>query len=106
MPFPFFFGGAALALAVLGGALALFGLALKALDWTIDTAKGSMLSGIVSGMRNWDVRSSARRAPRVVSPASPFSGTEPATLIESAVGGFEAPLAQVEPTEAHRGRTR
>jgi hypothetical protein len=37
---------------------------------------------------------------------SPFSGTEPATLIESTVGGFEAPLERVEPTEAHRGRTR
>lgn len=105
MPFPFFFGGAALALAVLGGALALFGLALKALDWTIDTAKGSMLSGIVSGMRDWDVRSNARRARRAVSPASPFSGTEPATLLESAVG-FEVPLERVEPAEAHRGPTR
>jgi hypothetical protein len=105
MPFPFLPVGVALALAVLGGALALFGLALKALDWTIDTAKGSMLGGVVSGLRTWDVRSSARRARRAISPVSPFSGGEPLSLIES-TGGFEAPLERIGPTEARRGRTR
>lgn len=56
MPFPFIPGGALLALAVLGGAMALFGVALRALDWTIDTARGSMLGGIVSGLRGWEQR--------------------------------------------------
>lgn len=105
MPFPFLPAGVALALAVLGGALALFGLALKALDWTIDTARSSMLGGVVSGLRTWEARSSARRARRAISPMSPLSGGESLSLIDS-TGGFDAPLERVEPTEARRGPTR
>src|SRR6476659_2075870 len=68
MQFPFMPGGALLALAVLGGALAIFGAALKALDWTIDAARGSMLDGIVSGIRDWDLS-------RHASPGSPSAAT-------------------------------
>jgi hypothetical protein len=53
MPFPFIPGGLALALAVLGGTMALFGLALKALDWSIDSMRRTVLPGIVSGIRDW-----------------------------------------------------
>jgi hypothetical protein len=53
MPFPFIPGGLALALAVLGGAIALFGLGLKALDWGIDSTQRTVLPGIVSGIRDW-----------------------------------------------------
>ncbi len=53
MPFPFIPGGLALALAVLGGTMVLFGLALKALDWGIDSTRRTVLPGIVSGMRDW-----------------------------------------------------
>ena len=65
MPFPFIPGGAVLALAVLGGALVIFGAALKAMSWTIDAARGSMLGGMVSGIRDWELssRRSARRRP-------------------------------------------
>jgi hypothetical protein len=53
MPFPFIPGGLLLALAVLGGAIVLFGLALKALDWTIDAGRGSAVVSIVLGLRDW-----------------------------------------------------
>ena len=70
MPFPFMPLGALLALAVLSAALAVFGAALKALDWTIDAARGSMLSGVVSGIRNWDAapRRSATGSPNAPEP--------------------------------------
>ena len=48
MELPFVPAGLLLALAVLGGTLVLFGLALKALDWTIDASRDSALGGIVS----------------------------------------------------------
>jgi hypothetical protein len=53
MELPFVPAGLLLALAVLGGTLILFGLALKALDWTIDASRDSALGGIVSGFRDW-----------------------------------------------------
>jgi len=55
MPFPFFPGGLLLALAVLGAVMVLFGLALRALDWTIDATRGSAVVGIVSGLRDWQM---------------------------------------------------
>jgi hypothetical protein len=78
MPFPFIPGGALLALAVLGGALAIFGVALKALDWTIDAARGSMLGGVVSGIRNWELPS-RRFTPR--SPAASPAGPQPTSEV-------------------------
>ena len=53
MPFPFLPAGVILALAVLGGAFAAFGLALHLLDRAALTARRSIAPGLVSGMRNW-----------------------------------------------------
>jgi hypothetical protein len=53
MAFPFLPGGAILAMAVLGGAFALFAIALRAIDRTATEIKGSFLPGVVSGLRNW-----------------------------------------------------
>lgn len=57
MPFPFLPGGAILAVAVLVGALTIFGLALVALDRaagrTIVGLRGSIIPGIVTGWRDW-----------------------------------------------------
>lgn len=53
MQLPFLPAGLLLALAVLGGTLVLFGLALKALDWTIDASRDTALIGMVTGLRDW-----------------------------------------------------
>jgi hypothetical protein len=53
MAFPFLPGGAILAAAVLGGAIALFALLLRAFDRTATEIKGSFLPGVVSGLRGW-----------------------------------------------------
>jgi hypothetical protein len=99
MSFPFLPGGAVLALAVLAGALAVFGAALKALNWTIDAARGSMLNGVVAGMRNWDggSRRSSPESPR--GPAAPASdgpevvdiAAEPAIDLQRVTPGNDAP---------------
>ena len=105
MQFPFFPGGALLAIAVLGGAMALFGLALKALDWTIDGVKGSMLSGVVSGLRDWERGSQAP----VASTSSPGSVGQPSpdapTLdAEDDAGADLVALERVHPNEAPHHR--
>jgi hypothetical protein len=108
MTFPFIPGGVLLALAVLGGAILLFGLALKALDWSIDGVKGSMLSGVVSGLRDWEGGSRPPQAP-AASPNSMASPDEPteddATLdAQDATGAGVVTLERVHPSEArHRG---
>ncbi|HYU49042.1 MAG TPA: hypothetical protein VEO91_03805 [Candidatus Limnocylindria bacterium] len=53
MAFPFLPGGAILAMAVLGGAFALFAIVLRAIDGTATEIRGSFLPGIVSGLRDW-----------------------------------------------------
>ena len=53
MPFPFLPFGAMLALAVLGGAFAAFALALRLLDRAGLTARRSIASGLVAGLRGW-----------------------------------------------------
>ena len=76
MPFPFLPGGIVLALAVLGGAFAVFGLALRAMDRAWLGARNTMAVGLVAGMRQW---STARREPEghlSSSPASPDDGLE------------------------------
>jgi hypothetical protein len=77
MPFPFLPGGALLAIAVLGGALTVFGLALRAMDRTIAAGRRTMLPGLVSGFRTWvEASPSAPVAdPEVAAAASPL-GTE------------------------------
>jgi hypothetical protein len=98
MPFPFLPLGALLALAVLGGALAVFGAALKALDWTIDAARGSMLSGVVSGIRNWDgVPRSGTGSPNASEPQEAVGpevieiGAEPTVVLQRVSPSEEAP---------------
>jgi hypothetical protein len=76
--------GAFLALAVLSGALAIFGAALKALNWTVDAVRGSMLNGMVTGIRVWDDRS--RRSPTGSAVSSP-TGVSPFTEILETEGG-------------------
>jgi hypothetical protein len=77
MPFPFLPGGALLALAVLGGALTVFGLALRAMDKAITASRRSMLPGLVSGFRKWaEAAPSARvAAPVMVMRAASESAT-------------------------------
>ena len=53
MPFPFLPWGALLASAVLGGALIVFGLVLRAMDHAVTASRRSMLPGLVSGFRTW-----------------------------------------------------
>jgi len=53
MPFPFLPGGALLAMGVLGGALIVFGLVLRAMDRAVTASRHSMLPGLVSGFRTW-----------------------------------------------------
>jgi hypothetical protein len=77
MPFPFLPGGALLALAVLGGALTIFGLTLRAMDKAITASRRSMLPGLVSGFRTWAEASPPARvaAPVVVMGAASESAT-------------------------------
>jgi hypothetical protein len=99
MPFPFMPLGALLALAVLSGALAVFGAALKALDWTIDAARGSMLSSVVSGIRNWDAapRRSATGSPDAAEPSEALGpevieiGAEPTVALQRVSPSEDAP---------------
>ena len=105
MPFPFFPGGALLAIAVLGGAMAVFGLALKALDWTIDGVKGSMLSGVVSGLRDWE-RGSQAPAASTGPPGSVGELSPDAPTLDAAdyLGADPVELERVHPNEAPHHR--
>ncbi len=75
MPFPFLPAGAILAIAVLVGALTIFGLALGAVDRTAGKARialrGSMLPGIVSGWQGWQGWSRHPGSPDPPWPPSP-----------------------------------
>ena len=53
MPFPFLPGGLLLALSVLGGALAIFGVLLHLLDKAASSARGSIAAGLEAGLRTW-----------------------------------------------------
>jgi hypothetical protein len=84
MELPFIPAGLLIALAVLGGTLVVFGLALKALDWTIDASRDTALAGIVAGLRDWRMT------------AEPDDPTAPA----SAIPIPEAPIEETgEPIE-------
>ena len=80
MPFPFLPGGAILGAAVLMGALAIFWLALVAMDRAAGRAaaglRGSPLAGIVSGWRSW-------------APPSPGPGDRAHPLAEPDPSGVE-----------------
>jgi hypothetical protein len=73
MAFPFWWIGAFAAGLFLAAAFTLFGLALRLLDHSATEIRGSMLPGLVSGLRDW---TGTRAATRNVSPAgvSPASG--------------------------------
>ena len=88
MPFPFLPAGLVLAVAVLGGAFAGFGLALKLIDRTALTARTSIAPGIVTGLRNWSHQQEAR-------PTSSPAASEPALgpLPPVSGGGRGAPPA-------------
>jgi hypothetical protein len=68
MPFPFVPGGVLLAIAVLTGAITLFGLALRAMDRAFSSGRRTMLPGLVSGIRTW-------MAPRFPQESTPSSTT-------------------------------
>ena len=53
MAFPFFPGGMIVAIAVLGTALTLFGLGWVALERSVMEVRGSILPGMVRGVRAW-----------------------------------------------------
>jgi hypothetical protein len=99
MAFPFIPGGLLLALAVLGGTMALFGLALKALDWTIDTARGSAVAGIVSGLRDRQMPGGSSQGM-----ARPAAWAVPSGAVEETVR-LVADLEHVAP-DVTRGRGR
>jgi hypothetical protein len=72
MPFPFVPAGMLLAIAVLTGAITLFGLALRAIDRAFASSRRTMLPGLVSGIRTW-------AGPRVQDGTpSPTTSIEPA----------------------------
>ena len=112
MPFPFLPVGLMLALAVLGGAFAAFGLALHLLDRAALTARTSIAPGIVSGMRNWTHQQPLDR--RVSSPTpEPALGPlpvghaidvahrsrpmDPAQIVDELDAAPEVPLQRVRP---------
>jgi hypothetical protein len=56
MPFPFLWGGAALALAFLAAVMIVFGVAAKLLGVATTGLRGSVLPGLVDGLRDWGDR--------------------------------------------------
>jgi hypothetical protein len=106
MQLPFIPAGLLIALAVLGGTLILFGLALKALDWTIDASRDSALGGIVSGLRDWrmtgepdDATAPATAVADATTPATDIA--MPAAPIEESVGRVQS-LERVAPERPTR----
>ena len=76
MPFPFLPAGAVLALAVLVGAFALFGLALRGLDRAATSARHSIAPGLVAGLRQWSHPRQEPSRPVSSSPAAPDADIE------------------------------
>lgn len=97
MQLEFLPAGLLLGLAVLGGTLVLFGLALKALDWTIDASRDSALVGIVTGLRDW-----RRTAESDDATAPPTTVGMPANPIEETVGPARS-LERVAPDQTRGG---
>jgi len=89
MPFPFLPWGALLASAVLGGALIVCGLVLRAIDHAVTARRRSVLPGLVSGFRTWT--SGRERGGEVDSlepaPPLPTAGTAVAVEIIDLVDG-------------------
>lgn len=102
MPFPFIPGGALLALAVLGGAMVVFGAALKALDWTVDATRGSMLRGLVSGLRDWDRPLSGPPSTSTLGSKPLGQSGEPIPRTEEIATFVDVELEPVAPSGTHR----
>jgi hypothetical protein len=75
MAFPFVPCGAMLAVAVLAGAMTVFGVALRLMDRAFAGGRRTMLPGVVAGFRNWSdehpakLASPAPAGPEVAAPA-------------------------------------
>jgi hypothetical protein len=84
MPFPFLPGGVLLAIAVLGGALIVFGLVLRATDHAVAASRRSMLPGLVSGLRTWASARETDRGAESQSPPPPLpaAGTADVEIID------------------------
>ena len=95
MQIPFVPAGLLLALAVLGGTLVLFGLALKALDWTIDASRDSALVGIVSGLRDWRMTGGPAGAS-----APGIAAADPTATAAIAMPAVEIPAGPIEESVA------
>lgn len=92
MAFPFYWIGAFFAVAVLGTALTLFVLAMRAVDRAATEVSGSILPGLVEGIRDWaDDRRTARRRP--ASPGGPEAGDG----IEEAPSSTAPPVERLHP---------
>jgi len=98
MPFPFLPVGAALALGVLVGAFAGFGLALRLVDRAALTARSSIAPGIVSGLRNWNRQ--AQPAGRTSSRGAGEPPLAPLTMLAWPHPEPDAPQAPLEELQA------
>jgi hypothetical protein len=82
MPFPFLPWGVLLATAVLGGALIVFGLVLRAMDHAVTASRRSMLPGLVSGFRTWAKGRESDGGVESLDPEPPFPTVGAAVGIE------------------------
>ncbi len=82
MPFPFLPGGVLLAIAVLGGALMVFGLVLRAMDRAVTASRRSVLPGLVSGFRTWASAGERDVGVESLSPVPPLPTAETAVGVE------------------------
>lgn len=109
MQLAFFPVGALLAVAVLGATLAVFGLALNAMDRAYGAARSSMLPSLVAGLRDWappsmaaDPGSPGALAGPLVPPRDARPGTPSAATIEEVASG-RATLEWVLPSTMGTG---
>jgi hypothetical protein len=102
MPFPFLPFGAILALAVLGGAFAIFGAALRLLDRAALSARNTIAPTIVHGLRTW---SRQPDIPRPIS-ASAMEANDPSSPLnlDAWNAAVDSALPVAVPTERVRRR--
>jgi hypothetical protein len=89
MPFPFLPAGAVVAVSVLIGALTAFGLILRATDRAATRAvaglRGSVLPGLVSGIRGWSVP----HRPTTPESTSPYASPDSGPIAQPPQAGIE-----------------
>jgi hypothetical protein len=76
MPFPFLPFGALLALAVLGGAFAVFGAVLRLVDRAALSARNTIAPTVVRGLRGWSQPRDQETAAESSTP-NPYEGASP-----------------------------